>query len=133
MQAAVSGRRTASTPSDSLFCGLYCVRQAVPAGLLPTTPDPADIDLFGGQADLASADQTNPDDIGMTLFVDPRLAFGSVQWPLITGVKWNDFDGDGVWDPGEPGLSNWTIRLSDVSGRFWKKPRRMLTGVTSSF
>ena len=35
---------------------------------------------------------------------------------MITGVKWNDFDGDGVRDPGEPGLSNWTIRLSDVSG-----------------
>ena len=35
---------------------------------------------------------------------------------MISGVKWNDFDGDGVRDPGEPGLSNWTIRLSDESG-----------------
>ena len=27
----------------------------------------------------------------------------------IKGAKWNDYDGDGVWDSGEPGLSHWKI------------------------
>ena len=30
----------------------------------------------------------------------------------ISGMKFNDLDGDGVKDPGEPGMANWTIRLS---------------------
>ncbi|KQC07145.1 MAG: hypothetical protein APR55_01040 [Methanolinea sp. SDB] len=28
----------------------------------------------------------------------------------ISGYKWNDLDGDGVWDTGEPGLSGWTVK-----------------------
>jgi uncharacterized repeat protein (TIGR01451 family) len=30
----------------------------------------------------------------------------------IEGMKWNDTDGDGIKDSGEPGLSGWTIQLS---------------------
>lgn len=30
----------------------------------------------------------------------------------ISGHKWNDFDGDGAWDDGEPALDGWTINLS---------------------
>lgn len=30
----------------------------------------------------------------------------------ICGVKFNDLNGDGVWDTDEPGLENWTISLS---------------------
>ncbi|RMF57203.1 MAG: hypothetical protein D6748_11655, partial [Calditrichaeota bacterium] len=33
----------------------------------------------------------------------------------IHGMKWNDLDGDGTLDPGEPGLSNWQITLSGDS------------------
>lgn len=34
----------------------------------------------------------------------------------IHGVKWNDLDGDGVWDqPDEPGLEGWTIFLDTNS------------------
>ncbi|MBC7195067.1 MAG: hypothetical protein H5U37_05365 [Caldisericia bacterium] len=29
----------------------------------------------------------------------------------ICGYKWNDLDGEGDWDAGEPGLSGWTIQL----------------------
>lgn len=32
---------------------------------------------------------------------------------LISGYKFNDLDGDGIWDDGEPGLSDWTIELYD--------------------
>ncbi len=31
----------------------------------------------------------------------------------ISGIKWNDLDGDGVLDNNEPGLENWTIYLDD--------------------
>ncbi len=31
----------------------------------------------------------------------------------IEGTKWNDLDGDGVRDAGEPGLPGWTIELDD--------------------
>ncbi len=27
----------------------------------------------------------------------------------IKGVKWNDYDGDGIWGAGEPGISHWKI------------------------
>ena len=27
----------------------------------------------------------------------------------VSGVKFNDLDGDGVRDPGEPGLAGWTV------------------------
>lgn len=34
----------------------------------------------------------------------------------ITGVKWEDLDGDGVRDINEPGLAGWTIELLDEFG-----------------
>jgi uncharacterized repeat protein (TIGR01451 family) len=34
----------------------------------------------------------------------------------ITGSKYNDLNGNGVRNPGEPGLANWTIRVTDSSG-----------------
>ncbi len=38
--------------------------------------------------------------------------FGSKQPSTeIKGIKWNDQNGDGVQDPDEPGLANWTIYL----------------------
>lgn len=38
--------------------------------------------------------------------------FGNKQLPgEIKGIKWNDQNGDGVQDPDEPGLANWTMYL----------------------
>ncbi len=38
--------------------------------------------------------------------------FGNKQLPAeIKGIKWNDQNGDGVQDPDEPGLANWTMYL----------------------
>lgn len=34
--------------------------------------------------------------------------------PAVGGHKFNDLNGDGVWDEGEPGLSGWTINLYRV-------------------
>src|SRR6185503_15389963 len=35
---------------------------------------------------------------------------------MITGLKFNDLNGNGVRDPGEPGLANWTIQVTDSNG-----------------
>lgn len=37
--------------------------------------------------------------------------FGNWQPAEIHGIKWNDLDGDGAPDSGEPGLAGWTIFL----------------------
>jgi uncharacterized repeat protein (TIGR01451 family)/fimbrial isopeptide formation D2 family protein len=34
----------------------------------------------------------------------------------INGLKFDDLNGNGVRDPGEPGLPNWTIKVTDSSG-----------------
>jgi uncharacterized repeat protein (TIGR01451 family) len=36
----------------------------------------------------------------------------AIKNALIEGYKWNDMNGDGVWDAAEPGLNGWTINLS---------------------
>jgi len=42
--------------------------------------------------------------------------FGNQQKPgQIHGYKWNDLDGDGVWDDNEQGLADWTIYI-DANG-----------------
>ncbi|MDP6542587.1 MAG: SdrD B-like domain-containing protein [Phycisphaerae bacterium] len=43
------------------------------------------------------------------------IDFGNVQPGSISGVKFDDLDGDGVKDAGEPGLNGWTIELVDSS------------------
>ena len=40
------------------------------------------------------------------------MNFGNFKLGEICGVKFNDLDGDGVKDEGEPGLAGWKIKLS---------------------
>ena len=47
---------------------------------------------------------------GLTVYGE-KTALGS-----ISGMKFNDLDGDGILDAGEPGLKGWTIELTDSSG-----------------
>ena len=40
------------------------------------------------------------------------INFGNQQKPgQIHGYKWNDLDGDGIWDDNEQGLADWTIYI----------------------
>jgi hypothetical protein len=43
--------------------------------------------------------------------------FGNFQQATKTGTKFNDLDGDGVRDPGEPGLAGWVIHLAGTDGQ----------------
>ncbi|MBD2578050.1 SdrD B-like domain-containing protein [Oscillatoria sp. FACHB-1406] len=40
-----------------------------------------------------------------------NINFGNFKNISLSGYKWNDIDGDGVWDSNETGLANWTIQL----------------------
>ncbi|MFA4873373.1 MAG: SdrD B-like domain-containing protein [Patescibacteria group bacterium] len=40
------------------------------------------------------------------------LEFGNFQLGSISGMKWNDLNGDGIKDENEPGLQGWTITLN---------------------
>ncbi len=71
--------------------GGYIVTQTVPNGYTPTTPTSVPVSVPAGGA--ATAD------------------FGDRQPGAIVGVVTNDFNGNGVANPGEPGLSGVTISL----------------------
>ncbi|MBN2475980.1 MAG: S8 family serine peptidase [Pirellulales bacterium] len=51
--------------------------------------------------------------------LEDRRLLSAGPLPEIHGAKWHDFDRDGRWDDGEPGLPGWTIYLDlDRNGRF---------------
>ena len=43
------------------------------------------------------------------------MALGNQTRGTISGRKFNDVDGDGIFDAGEPNLTGWTIRLCSVA------------------
>jgi hypothetical protein len=47
-----------------------------------------------------------------TLELDAVATRVSLLPGSISGYKWNDKDGDGVWDPDEAGLGGWTISIA---------------------
>ena len=75
--------------------GVWRVDELVPNGWTHTT-------------DSAAVDQLLS---GGTLTFD----FGNFQLGTISGTKFNDLNHDGVKDPGEVGLVNWTLTLMNVA------------------
>jgi hypothetical protein len=48
-----------------------------------------------------------------------NLNFSNFQWLNVSGYKWNDTNGDGVWDSGELPLMDWNITLwNTTSGAY---------------
>jgi C1A family cysteine protease len=65
--------------------------------------------------------------IGTILNDDPEL--GEIQ-----GTKWNDVDGNGVWDDGEVGLEGWTIYLDqNQNGILDDNEASTVTGADGSY
>src|SRR5439155_1392063 len=54
---------------------------------------------------------TNPADIAATSGQSVTVNFGNFQLVTISGQKFDDTNGNGAKDAGEPGLSGWTIFL----------------------
>gem|GEM_PF-1564657 len=71
--------------------GTYLVSEGGFPGYYPTTPVQVEVELcWDSQA---------------------RVDFGNCRYASISGHKWEDLDGDGELDPGEPGLAGWRITL----------------------
>ena len=52
-------------------------------------------------------------DIRTEVVVGEDLVFGNTQPGAIHGTKFNDLNGNGIRDAGEPGLAGWTVGLFD--------------------
>ncbi|MEE8450566.1 MAG: beta-propeller fold lactonase family protein [Thermoguttaceae bacterium] len=81
---------------DGLTPGSYEVREVVGEGYLQTCPNPPTYSLT-----LLSGDVIADRD------------FGNAEDGSISGQMFDDFNGNGLHDAGEPGLDGWTIELVD--------------------
>lgn len=104
-------KRRATTGSD----GKYCF-----TGLGPGVHGVAEIQQSGWVQSVPAAPGTysknlrSGDDLQDVHFGNRRTGgFVAVQ---LCGVKFEDLDGDGIRDAGEPGLAGWTVRLQTPSG-----------------
>src|SRR5205814_10140845 len=79
----------------SLAAGTYQVREQPFAGFTQTTANPPNFVL------------------GPTSQLDDAAAFGNFRNITFTGAKFNDLNGNGARDPGEPGLQNFSFRLTN--------------------
>jgi hypothetical protein len=96
----------------NLPVGPVRIRIVVPAGSIQTTPNPADINLAFGQT------VTN-------------VNFGVFQLISVSGVKFNDFNGDGIQNNGEVGVGGVTIVLTNVG--VGTPPRTVTTNPNGTF
>jgi len=81
----------------------------------------ADLDLHIPLPDLGLHTvevRTTDDDSGVAspVFQGDTTTATSFLQQGINGIVWNDVDDNGQIDPGEPGLSDWTVRLVDAEG-----------------
>jgi hypothetical protein len=92
------GERTVATDAGGNFVftgvgpGTYRLREVALNGWMQTTTNPGDITASSGS------------DVSGNLF-------GDFQRATVSGQVFNDLNAEGVHDPGEPGLSQWTIFL----------------------
>jgi uncharacterized protein (DUF2141 family) len=81
---------------DLLEAGLYAVQEIVPLGAYNTSPVEVAIDLKPGM--IGKAD------------------FLNAWYAEINGYKWNDLNGNGIHEEGEPPLAGVTIRIVNMRG-----------------
>ena len=82
-----------------LTAGTYRIREVGQVGWIQTTVNPGDVSVVSGTNSTGNN-------------------FGNFQLGAISGMKFNDIDGDGTNDGGsDPGLAGWTIQLDkDANG-----------------
>ena len=98
---------------DNLLPGNYQVRVTAPAGYDFTGQDAggddavdSDVDAFGITATISLAGDTQDDSVDAGLY----------QPVTIGDFVFDDVDGDGVQDSGEPGIDGLTVELRDAGG-----------------
>lgn len=80
------------TTFTNLSPGLYSVAETLKTDWSNTTPLSQNVTLTSRQ--------------------NETLYFGNFACATISGMKWEDLDGDGTKDTGEPALADWTINLN---------------------
>jgi len=79
---------------SNLGAGDYGLQEVQQPGWIQTSANPSDVHVVSG---------TNSQDNN----------FGNFQLGSISGRKFDDLNGNGAWDNGEPVIQNWTIYLND--------------------
>jgi len=122
---ADAGEATATTDVNGNYSfaglrfGTYTVAEQREAGWLPTAPMSVTVTVAAGET-LADVDFFNRE-------IDPNEG-------IIEGVKWEDVDGDGVRDDGEPLLEGWTIYLDENdNGQFDQGERTEVTDQNGAY
>ena len=99
----LGGKIVETTTTDSsgdysfsdLGPGTYKVKEVVPSGWLQTAP------TAPGTYKVAATSGTDA----------TGLIFGNYQYVTYSGTVYNDLNGNGILDPGDPGLKGWTVEL----------------------
>jgi len=97
--------------------GDFAVREVAEDGWTQSTANPPPLLIFSGREYVAEPGLANlPPGSTKHEVVETLLAFGNFQTGSIHGYKFEDLDGDGIWDPGEPRLEGLEFELSDGDG-----------------
>ncbi len=117
--------RTTTTDTDGRFWftgllpGTYTVTETVPAGFVPTTPITRTFDLQSRIEFVWAQGEANlpEDDPRIEEVVGDQLIFGNTVPGSIHGFKFEDIDGNGIYDPNfEPPLAGVDFTLTGVTG-----------------
>jgi hypothetical protein len=109
-QATTGNEGSYSLPN--LQTGTYNVREVVPTGFTATTPNPRRVPLDPGQTSTANFGNQQ---VPPTPTPSPTPPTTPVPQGSISGLKFNDGNGNGTQDAQETGLSGWQIFL-DANG-----------------
>jgi hypothetical protein len=92
--------------------GDYVVCEVLDSGWTQTFP-------AAGDGDCSIDDSLGPNGYAVTIVGGDEHEdndFGNFDLITKSGTKFDDLNGDGVWDDGEPGLPDWTIYLYNDDG-----------------
>ncbi len=120
----------------NLLPGTYTVAETVPAGFVPTTPISGTFNLESRLEFVWAQGEANlpPNDPRIEVFVGDQLIFGNTVPGSIHGFKFEDIDGNGVYDPAnEPPLANVTITLEGITGLGTTLTRTTTTDASGQF
>jgi hypothetical protein len=116
----VAASTTTDATGNYLFDGLTpsaCTVTVVPPGGYTQTGDPDDFGMPAGSPDNTT---TNPVILGPgDVFLNADFGYQppAAQNNSVGDTVWNDLDGDGIQDGGEPGIPGVTVKLAlDVDG-----------------
>ena len=120
---------TSTTPEGeywftNLLPGTYTVTESVPPGFVPTTPVSSTFQIESRQEYVWRDGAANlpPNDPRFEVLADgiefDSLTFGNTVPGSIHGFKFEDIDGDGIYDPNfEPPLAGVAFTLTGVNGQ----------------